>query len=89
MPFNALMDRHGVDHIDYLNVDVEGCDWEIIRSIDFDRFRPELLCVEVTALSNVENTALDELLTDQDYVYLQHLGIHSHIYASGRVLRQI
>ena len=57
MPFNALMDRHGVDHIDYLNVDVEGCDWEIIRSIDFDRFRPSC-CVEVTAL-NVENTALD------------------------------
>jgi hypothetical protein len=51
------MDRHGVDHIDYLNVDVEGCDWEIIRSIDFDRFRPSC-CVEVTAL-NVENTALD------------------------------
>lgn len=79
--FNALMERHAVDHIDFLNIDAEGCDYEVLRSIDFDRFRPEVLCIEVTALSEDETKSLDRLLARHDYTYLQHVGIHSHVYA--------
>ena len=85
--FNALMERHEVDHVDFLNIDTEGCDWEVLRSVDFDRYRPELLCVEVTALADGETDELNALIEDQEYAYLQHVGIHSRIYASKRARR--
>lgn len=86
--FNSLMERHGVDHIDYLNIDTEGCDWEILASVDFDRFRPEILCIEVTALPDDQTAELEALLDAQEYVYMQHLGVHSHVYGSRRVLER-
>jgi FkbM family methyltransferase len=86
--FNDLMERHGVDHIDFLNIDAEGCDFEIFRSIDFERFRPEVLCIEVAALSETETADLNALLDAQDYIYLQHLGVFSHVYGSGPVVRR-
>lgn len=44
--FETLCARHGLEHIDLLMVDAEGADWEIVGSIDLERFRPRLLIFE-------------------------------------------
>lgn len=44
--FDSLCRRHGVEHVDLLVIDTEGHDWPILRSIDFDRWRPELVIYE-------------------------------------------
>ncbi len=80
VPFNELMERHGVDHVDFLNIDAEGCDFEILQSIDFTRFAPGLLCIELAALSDQELAGLDEMINRFGYKPLQNLGIHSRIY---------
>jgi len=36
MTFNELCKKYEVDHVHYLQIDTEGYDSEIIRSIDFD-----------------------------------------------------
>lgn len=79
--FNALMERHDVDHIDFLNIDTEGSDFDVLRSVDLTRYCPRVLCIEVTALSPAERTELDELLDAHGFRFLQHLGVHSHVYA--------
>ncbi len=84
VPFNDLMARHDVDHIDFLNIDAEGCDFEILRSIDFERYGPRLLCIELAALSEGELKALSRLLDDHGYNSLQDFGIHSRIYTRDR-----
>ena len=33
--------------IDFLDIDVEGADLDVLESLDFDRYSPELICVEV------------------------------------------
>lgn len=33
-------------HIDFLDVDVEGLDYEVLLSNDWERFRPRFVCVE-------------------------------------------
>jgi len=35
-----------VEHLDFVNLDVEGVDFEILRSIDWVTHRPKALCVE-------------------------------------------
>ena len=44
--FNSLCARNGVDRVDLILIDTEGYDWEVIKNIDFSRYRPRLLIYE-------------------------------------------
>ena len=35
------------EKIDFLNIDVEGADFDILKSLNFDVYRPKLICVEI------------------------------------------
>ena len=39
--------RHGIQSIDFLNIDVEGAELEILRSFDFEKFSPSIIAVEI------------------------------------------
>ena len=47
---------------DFISLDVEGMDLEILQSLDFQRFQPEIICVETITFS-ITNTEekLDEI----------------------------
>jgi FkbM family methyltransferase len=55
--------------IDLMSVDVEGLDFEVLRSNDWDRYRPTLLMVEVlgTALPDIETHEIVRYLRDRQY----------------------
>jgi len=38
--FDALLNRHKVKKIDLLQIDVEGYDYELFKSFDFERIKP-------------------------------------------------
>src|SRR5260221_772996 len=48
LPLGTLLDRHLPDGqaIDFMNVDVEGHDFEVLESNDWERFRPRFVVVE-------------------------------------------
>ncbi len=33
--------------IDFLNIDLEGADYEALQSLDFDTYRPKVICIEI------------------------------------------
>ena len=39
----------------FISIDVEGLDLEIVKSLDFERFRPEVFCIETISFS-IDNT---------------------------------
>lgn len=44
---NSLFEHYFNDkEIDFLNVDIEGFDYEVLGSIDFKKYRPKVICVE-------------------------------------------
>ena len=43
---NTLIEKHCPRCPDFLSVDVEGIDLEILQAMDFERFRPVVICVE-------------------------------------------
>ena len=55
--------------IDFLNVDVEGNDFEVLSSLDFQRYQPSLIAVEIheRTLDRVQNSELYRLLRDMKY----------------------
>jgi hypothetical protein len=55
--------------IDYLNIDAEGLDLEVIHSNDFERFRPKIISVKVSPIDTVEHVSSNEI-----YKELERLG---------------
>ena len=49
MPLSSVLDIHlpRGKSIDFLDVDVEGADLEVLKSNDWDKYRPRYIMVEV------------------------------------------
>jgi FkbM family methyltransferase len=45
---NDLLDQNGVSNIDFLSMDIEQGEPSALAGFDIDRFKPELVCIEVT-----------------------------------------
>lgn len=54
--FETLMKETGVSHFDFISVDCEGADWDVVRQIDLTAVGCRMLCVEVNARGDREFT---------------------------------
>ena len=41
-----ILDRSGINRIDFLSVDVELHEPQVLRGLSIERFRPRLVCIE-------------------------------------------
>lgn len=64
---DELIERHGFDSIDLLQIDCEGYDAEVLRSIDLDRHRPRLIQFEHGHIPRPQLTALEHRLHSHGY----------------------
>jgi FkbM family methyltransferase len=44
---NEVLERHFPQGVDLIDIDIEGLDFEVLQEIDFERFRPRLISVEI------------------------------------------
>lgn len=51
LTINSLMEKYFSPHPNLLSLDVEGLDLAILKTIDFKRFQPEVICVETLGYS--------------------------------------
>ncbi len=72
IPLGELLEAHHVQRIDLLQIDAEGYDFEILKMVDFRRFRPTLINLEHLHLSLADCNACLELLVSQGYMI--HFG---------------
>jgi len=64
MPLGELMRQEGIAQIDLLQIDTEGYDGEIIRSIDFETVRPAMIHFEHGMADGVMSRAeFDDLIS--------------------------
>jgi FkbM family methyltransferase len=56
--------------IDFLNIDVEGSEINVLRSLDFTRYKPQLICVEIHNTKNLYDTNYNYLKSNSIYKYL-------------------
>jgi FkbM family methyltransferase len=72
MPLWQLLDRYVPANttIDLLTVDVEGLDYDVLRSNDWSRYSPEFIlveCVDALTLEEVSSNPVAQLLSGQNY----------------------
>ena len=80
-PLSELLDRHfeSKRNVDFLSVDAEGMDLEVLKSNNWDRYRPFLIAVETHGMD------LDKQKDNDIYMYLSQLGYKfvSHVFVTS------
>lgn len=66
---NDLLVHHDVKSIDVLQLDAEGSDFKILRQLNFERFRPAIINMEIVNLPNSELAKCKQLLDKHRYLY--------------------
>jgi FkbM family methyltransferase len=65
--FSKLMEKHGLQVVNILQVDTEGHDHEIITSLDLNKVRPDVIIAEYMHMTFYQYFALITLLMDNNY----------------------
>lgn len=70
--------------IDFLNIDAEGHDYEVLRGLDLKKYSPKIICIEISPLiekknKNYKNTKIFKYLLKNNYK-LTWKGYNSFIF---------
>ncbi len=64
---DVLLRKHGIEKLDWLMIDVEGHDYQVLRSIDLDKYHPGVIIYEEAHLSKEESAQAKDLLASHSY----------------------
>lgn len=65
---NAVLAKHFPQRApDFVSIDVEGLDHAILKTLDFDKQRPKVFCVETSTLSGEVHKGILDLMEAKDY----------------------
>lgn len=71
---DQLLDNHSVKYpIDFLTIDVEGMDFEVLKSNNWQKYRPNIICVEDLGQKTIEEIVKGELyhfLSELNYQFI-------------------
>jgi FkbM family methyltransferase len=68
---NLLKQYPHITEIDYLNIDAEGYELEILRGINFESHAPKIISIEqneVVSLTDVDSSEVREFLSGKGYI---------------------
>ena len=69
LTLNSLLKKHNVEKFDVLILDTEGHDWEVLKQVDLQKYRPKAIRFEHINLTEEERQAAIKHLTDNNYIY--------------------
>jgi FkbM family methyltransferase len=71
-------DKYKNVKIDFLNIDVEGADFKVLDGLSFQKFNPELICVEIHD-KEIKESKIYNFLKDKNYQLIWS-GVFSHLF---------
>ena len=69
---NEIIEHNFDKHPNFISIDVEGLDLEILQSLDFVKYKPEVICVETITFGYLNNNekkinSIQEFMLSKDY----------------------
>ncbi len=64
MSINTIVDNYFNGKVNFVSIDVEGLDLEILKSFDFNKYQPEVICVETILFSLKNNVSKNQEIID-------------------------
>ena len=72
-------DKYRNVKIDFLNIDVEGADFKVLDGLSFQKYNPELICVEIHD-KEIKESKTYNFLKDKNYQLIWS-GVFSHLFS--------
>ena len=85
MSLSDILNKSLSKIIHFMKVDVEGFEFEVLESNDWESFRPRVICIESNHKELSKNWP--KLLIDNDYILFYHDGLNDY-YADTRFYKQ-
>lgn len=70
--FKDLVERFNVNRIDFLQIDCEGYDFEVLKMFDFEKFDPQIINFESVLFSDETRRECEELLKNHGYILFRY-----------------
>jgi FkbM family methyltransferase len=74
LSLGTLLKKHGIHKVDWLQLDTEGFDFEILKMLWATPIRPEIICFECEHLNRSNKIACAAMLREAGYNYIS-LGL--------------
>ena len=68
---DTLLEKYGITHIDFMSLDTEGSELEILQTIDFSKVTIDVITVE----NNYNEQPLKDFLCAHGFILLTHLHV--------------
>jgi len=68
---DTILKRYGITHIDFLSLDTEGSELEILKTFDFSQITIDVITVE----NNYDEPYIREFLTSQGFIFVTRLHV--------------
>ena len=83
---NKIIHEHFQGAPDFVSIDTEGLDFDILKSLDFERFRPKIICVETLVVyTTKEDPRIRELMHSKGYTVRGSTFVNT-IFVDNRLL---
>ena len=79
---DTILDEHRFYHIDFMNLDIEGHELKVLKTINFEKIKINYLCVEMiehNQKSFENNEKIKDLLSQNNYNLIKSFN-YNHIY---------
>ncbi|QVL55429.1 MAG: FkbM family methyltransferase [Simkaniaceae bacterium] len=79
LPINHILETHSLFRIDFLSLDIEGGELDVLKAIDFDRFFIDVVSVENNWedpwFQEAKNSTIRKYMESANYQYITRLGV--------------
>ena len=75
-PLSSILRLHGIHSVDFLSIDVEGLDEEVVKSLDLAACRPKLILMEVLGardIADIQSNSATKLMNELGYTLFSRL----------------
>ncbi len=75
----TLLEKLNINHIDFLNIDVEGSDYKVLSSLNLNKIRPKMVCIEENKynIKDIINGNIQNFMNSNDYFLFSRIGVSS------------
>ena len=74
-----MLKKNNVDKIDFFNIDIEGHELEVLKTIDFNYFKIKVICIEIISHEkniNIREKKILQFLKKKQYKLKYKFGIN-------------
>jgi FkbM family methyltransferase len=84
LTFDELLARARLDHVDLVNLDVEGLDYDIFTTVDWQRWRPAVVIIETYEMTDHEQRTVFTTFADLGYRHAGPFSLFSNVFVLDR-----